>query len=144
MNGEMRDYSREELLELSASRYLSGGFVDRSGKPLVELQTTYATAAATQFLDAELSPQELAFVYEALKQVLPMHEGAPSKRIQGAIAEAMEIVRAMVKQPNNVRLKQWLGECAASVKTEADLEAFLDHFMAVLRQYTVIVASASR
>ena len=57
MNGEMRDYSREELLELSASRYLSGGFVDRSGKPLVELQTTYATAAATQFLDAELSPQ---------------------------------------------------------------------------------------
>lgn len=143
MNGEMRDYTRQELLELSASRYLSDGFIDPRGKPFAALQTTFATAAATQFLDAQLSPQELAFTYEALKQVLPLHAGIPSARLREAIAEALEVVRAMVKQPNNARLKQWLGECSTYVKTKADLEVFLEHFMAVLRQYTVIVAGVS-
>jgi hypothetical protein len=144
MKSEMRDYKREELLELSASRYLSEGFVDKRGKPFAELQTTFATAAATQFLDAQLSPQELAYTYEALKQVLTLHAGTPSAQILGAIAEALEVVRAMVKQPNNARLKQWLAECAAAVKTDKDINAFLEHYMAVLRQYTVIVASVSR
>lgn len=144
MKGDMRDYTREELLELSATRYLADGFVDRRGKPLAELQTTFATAAATQFLAVQLSPQELAFTYEALKQALPLHTGTPSAQIQGALREALEVVRAMIKQPNNARLEQWLGECAAAVKTKADLDAFVEHLMAVLRQYTVIVAAVSR
>jgi hypothetical protein len=144
VKNEMRDYSREELLDLSASRYLAKGFVDQRGKPLPELQTTFATAAATQLRAAELSPQELAFTYEALKQALPLYTDAPSARIQSAIGEALEVVRAMVKQPNNARLVQWLSECSAAVKSETDLDAFVEHVMAVLRQYTVIVASASR
>ena len=143
MSGEVRDYTRDELLELSASRYLSGGFVDRRGKPLAALQTTFATAAATQFLAAQLSPQELSFTYEALTQSLPLHAEAPPVRLAGATQEALEVVRAMIRQPNNPRLEQWLGECAAAVRTGADLDAFLDHFMAVLRQYTVIAASVS-
>lgn len=143
MNDEIRDYTREELLELSASRYLSNGFIDRHGKSPAALQTTFATATATQFLQAQLSPQELAFTFEALKQVLPLHAGAPAARLRDAIAEALEVVRAMVKQPNNARLKQWLGECSTCVKTEAELEVFLGHYMAVLRQYTVIAAGVS-
>jgi hypothetical protein len=144
MNGEMRDYTRKELLELRASQYLRDGFVDSRGKPLAALQMTFATAAATQFKAAELSPQELAFTYEALKQTLPLHAGKPHARIEGAVAEALEITRAMIKQPNHAELTRWLNECAAAVKTAADLDAFVEHFMAVLRQYTVIAASAPR
>jgi hypothetical protein len=143
MTDEMRDYSRDDLLALSAKRYLAKGYTDTQGKPIAELQTTFATASATQFLDAQLSPQELSFTYEALTQVLPMYVDTPSVQIQGAVVEALETVHAMVNQPNNARLVQWLGECSAAVKSEADLHAFLEHFLAVLRQYTVIVAAAS-
>ena len=144
MTGEMRDYTREELLELSASRYLAEGWLDKLGKPLAALLTTYATAAATQFLAAELAPQEFAFTYEALKLALPMHAGTPPARIEGALDEALEVVRAMIRQPNHARLVQWLRDCAAAVKTAPDLDAFLEHAMAVLRQYSVIAAAVSR
>ena len=144
MTGEMRDYTREELLELSATRYLADGWADDRGKPLAALQATYATAAATQFLAAEVSPQEFAFTFEALKLALPMHAGTPSARIEGALDEALEVVRAMIRQPNHARLMQWLRDCAAAVKTAADIDAFLEHVMAVLRQYSVIAAAASR
>jgi hypothetical protein len=144
VKNEMREYSREELLALSASRYLATGFVDQRGKAVVELQTTFATAAATQFGEAQLSPQELAFTFEALKQALPLYSDTPSGRIKSAVGEALEIVRGMIKQPNNARLVQWLSECSAAVKSEVDIVALVEHFMAVLRQYTVIVASASR
>ena len=144
MNGEMRDYTREEMLELTPARYLAEGYLDGSGHPLPALLSTYASAATTQLLDGELAPQELVFAYEALQQTLPLHSGAPAQRLDAATTEALDLVRAMIQQPNNPRLKQWMRECVSSVKTPADLDAFLGHFMAVLRQYTVIVASRSR
>ena len=145
MTDDMRDYTREELLELTAPRYLAGGLTDNRGKALPELQTTFATAASTQFLAAGLSPQELAFTYEALKLALPLHtEGTPSARTAGVVEEALETVRAMIRQPNHPRLEQWLRDCAAAVKTDADLRILLEHMMAVLRQYTVIAAAVSR
>jgi hypothetical protein len=143
MTNETRDYSREELLEPGAARHLAQGYTDAQGKPMAELQTTFATATATQFFASQLAPQELTFTFEALRQVLPMYTDTPSAQIQGAVGEALETVRAMVNQPNNTRLVQWLGESSAAVKNETDVNAFLDHFMAVLRQYTVIAASAS-
>lgn len=141
----MRDYTREELLELTAPRYLAKGYRDAAGQPLGELQTTFATAVSTQFLAAGLSPQELAFSYEALKQTLPMHaEATPAERTEAAVTEALEIVRGMIRQPNHPRLEQWLRDCAAAVRNEADPQALLEHMMAVLRQYSVIAAAVSR
>ena len=137
----MREYSRDKLLALTPARYLSGGFVDRTGKPRPELQTGYATAAATQLLAAELSPQELAFTYEALRQSLAVQDGAAPKRIRAAVEEALETVRGMIRQPNNKGLTKWINECAALVKGPPDIDAFLVHFLAVLRQYSVLVAS---
>ncbi|HMF12928.1 MAG TPA: hypothetical protein VKE94_11500 [Gemmataceae bacterium] len=136
----MREYTRDELLALTPARYLSNGFVDSGGKPRPELQTTYATAAGTQLLAAELSPQELAFTYEALRQSLPLHEGAPPQRIRATVDEALETVRGLIGQPNNPGLTKWINECAASVKGTSDIDAFMDHVLAVLRQYTVMVA----
>lgn len=144
MSSEIRDYTREEMLELTPSRYLAGGYLDINGKPLWGLETTFATAVATQFLDAELSPQELSFTYEALKQTLELHAGAPAARLRAATDEALDVVRGMIRQPNNLRLTKWIHECIAAVKSASDHEAFLVHFMAVLRQYSVVVALRSR
>lgn len=140
-DGSMREYSRAESLALTPARYLKDGFVDGKGKPNPGLQTGYATAAATQLLAAELSPQELAFTYEALKQTLAMQEGAAPKRIRAALDEALETVRGMIRQANNPGFTKWINECAALVKKPADIDALLIHCLAVLRQYTAIVAS---
>jgi hypothetical protein len=137
----MREYSRTELLELTPAKYLADGFVDAAGKPRAELQTSFATAASTQLLDAELSPQELAFTYEALRQSLAVQEGPAPKRIQAALEEGLETVRGMIRQPNNPGLVKWLNECVAAVKAPADIDALLAHMLAVLRQYTAIVAA---
>jgi hypothetical protein len=137
----LRDYSRAELLALTPARYLKDGFVDGKGKPKPGLQTGYATAAATQLLAAELSPQEFAFTQEALRQSLAMQEGAAPQRIRAAVEEALETVRGMIRQPNNPGLTKWINECAAAVKQPADIEAFLLHCLAILRQYSVMVAS---
>jgi hypothetical protein len=139
----MRAYSREELLALTPARYLKEGFVDNKGKPKPELLTGYATAAATQLLAAEVAPQELAFTYEALRQTLPMQEGPPPKRIRGAVEEALGIVRGMIQQPNNPGLTKWTNDATAMVKGPADIDAFMAHFLAVLRLYSVLVASRS-
>jgi hypothetical protein len=136
----MREYSRDELLALTPARYLSDGFVDDRGKPRPELQTAYATAAATQLLAAGLSPQEFAFTYEALRQALPLHDGPAPKRIRAVVDEALETVRGMIRQPNNPGLAKWINECAAQVKGPSDIDAFLAHVLAVLRLYSVMVA----
>ncbi len=137
----MRAYSREELLALTPARYLADGFVEASGKPRPELQSGYATAAATQLRAADLAPQELQFTYEALRQSLALQEGSPQERIQAAVEEALETVRGMIQQPNNPGLVKWIKECAAMVKTQPDLDAFLAHILAVLKLYTVLVAA---
>ncbi len=135
----MRNLTREELLELSPSIYLADGFVGPDGVPRRELLSEYATAAATQLLAAELSPQEFSFTHEALRQSLALHKGAASARMRAALDETLETVCGMIRQPNNAGLTKWLNECAAAVKTPADINALLQHCQAVLRQYSLIV-----
>jgi hypothetical protein len=137
----MREYSRKDLLALTPGKYLAKGFTDAKGKPKPELQTDYATAAATQLLAGKVSAQELAFVYEALRQTLPLHKGSPPEKIQPALEEALEIVRGMIQQPNNPALVKWIGACAAAVKRPQDINALVDHIQAALRQYTAILIS---
>jgi hypothetical protein len=136
-----RDYSREELLDLTPAKYLAGGFVNPDGKPRPELKTTFATAASQQFLAAHLSPQELAFTYEAVKIGLGHYQGTPPARIRAAVVEAVETVHGMIEQPNNQGLLKWIQQCAAAVRTQADLDAFLVHTLAILRLYSLIAAA---
>ncbi len=138
----MREYTRDQLLALTPSKYLAKGFADRTGKPKPELRSEYATAAATQLLAGALSPQELVFTYEALRQSLELHRvGAASKRFRQALDEALETVRGLIRQENNAALAQWLNAGAAAVRTPADIDAFMIHFQAVLRLYSLFVAS---
>jgi hypothetical protein len=137
------EYTKAQLLALTPAKYLADGFMAGRGKTKPELQNEYATAAATQLLEGEVSPQELAFTYEALRQTLPLQTGPPSKRIKAALDETLETVRGLIRQGNNPALAKWLGQCGAAVKAPGDIDALLTHLLAVLRLYSVFVAAKS-
>ena len=138
----MREYTREELMGLTAERYLAEGFLDAAGEVRPELLGDYATAAATQLLAAELSPQELAFTVEAIRLLLPQHEDeAPADRLHASLEEALLTVARAIQQPNNGGMVHWLSECAAAVGTPAELDGFMEHLQAVMRLYALVAAS---
>jgi hypothetical protein len=136
----MRSYTRDELLALTPSHYLAGGYFDPSGQRRSELASDYATAAATQMLAAELPAQELSFTYEALRLALPHHEGPPRETARAALDEALAVVARMIRQTNNEGLVKWLRECVAAIQKPEDIDALLQHIQAVLRLYTLIAA----
>jgi len=136
----MRSYTREDLLALTPSQYLADGYLDEAGRPRRELATDFATAAATQLLAAALPAQELAFTYEALRFVLPSHEGPPRERTRAAVDEALATTTRMTRQTNNEGLVRWLDDCVAAIRRPEDIDALLHHMQAVLRLYTVIAA----
>jgi len=137
---EKESWDRSELLALTPLVYLRNGLRDEAGQLRPELQGVCATAAATQLEEAEASPQEVAATLEALRQVLPLHRGKPRKRLSAACAEALETVSMMYAKANNRGIVTWLDQCSTAVKTEDDINAFVDHFTAVVRQYGVISA----
>ena len=134
------EIDRAAYLRLTPSEYLKQGYCDPSGRPNRELFSTYATAACVQLEAAETSPQELSGTFEAIRQVLPWHNNPdPRQRLRDAVDEALQVASAMYNQPNNPGIVSWLENCADFVRTDRDIDAFLAHFNAVLRQYTVII-----
>lgn len=137
------DYDRKTLLALTPEKYLSGGFRDEHGKPRAELRSLFATAASTQLERAEVSPDELGATFDALKMVLPLHEGPAPARAARACEEAILTVESLHDQDANPGLAAWLDACAAAVKSDDDIPALVDHVQAVVRQYTLIIAMAN-
>lgn len=137
----MHALTREDLLQLKPAIYLVGGYMDSEGKPRREFLSEYATAAATQLMAWDLSPQELALTVEGVRQILPMHHGAPLERLRAALDECLLVVARAIRQENNHGLVEWLSECASVVGTNADLDAFLAHIQAVMRLYALVVMS---
>ena len=133
----MPSMTREELLALTPDRYLAAGWTAPDGTPRRELVGIDATATSTRFLDAQLSPQELALPGEAVRQILP------KVRAHDAAMEALGLVAGAIRQPNNQVLARWLIDCADAVRTEADLAAFLAHLQATERQYGLIAGMSS-
>ncbi len=131
---------RQTLLALTPDKYLSGGYHDENGAPRPELRSIFATAAATQLEASEASPQELAATLEALRQVLPLHEGTPAERALTAVDEALLTVAAMYHIDNNPGIASFVRQCAAAVQSDGDLKVMLDHVQATVRQYGVFVA----
>jgi hypothetical protein len=130
--------TRDELLALTPAQYLAEGWTTADGAPRRELTGIDATAASTQFLAAELSPQELALTAEAVRQILPQTDEPPGPRAHEASMEALGLVGRAIGQTNNQVLARWLIDCADRVRTEADLAAFLRHLTATERQYSLV------
>ncbi len=91
--------TRQDLLALPPERYLQDGYLGPDGLIRAAFLSHYATAASTQFLAAELSPQELALTAEAVRQVLPLEGGAPHDRAMAAAQEALGIVAHAIQHP---------------------------------------------
>lgn len=134
----IRSYTRAELLALTPDRYLADGFCDAAGDARPELLTEYATAAANQLMQGELSPDELTFTVEAFRLALPLQQGTPPAQARGAVDEALATITRMIRQPNNESLIRWLEQCVDHVRSADDLEALEDHLDAVLRLYAVV------
>lgn len=76
-----------------------------------------------------------------MRQVLPQYErGTPHERAVATAEEALAVVANAIRQPNNEVLARWLRDCAAAVRTAADLQAFLAYLLATERQYGLIAA----
>lgn len=111
----MRAFTRAEWLDLRPGIYLAEGYVGPDGALRPDFLSDYATAAATQLMADDLSPQELAFTVEGIRLVLPMHQGTPAERLAGAIDECLLVVARAIQQENNEGMVQWLSECASAV-----------------------------
>ena len=129
--------SREELLALTPDKYLADGYLDGALHPRPELRTEWATAAATQLADDAVAVQELAFTYEALRAILPQTRGAAPTRADSALDGSLAAVARLIAQDNNEGLVVWLEDCVAAVRRDEDLDALLQHVLAVLRRYSV-------
>jgi tryptophan 2,3-dioxygenase len=136
----MREMSRADYLALTPELYLAEGFRGPDGRVRPALLGENAMAAATQLADAQASPQELAFTYEAIRALLPLHDHEPdaAARLQAALAEALATVARMIRQPNNEGILTWSRTCAGSVREAADIDALLAHIQAVLRLLELI------
>jgi hypothetical protein len=133
------------MLALKPAQYLAGGFLESGGEPRAELQAEFATAAATQLLQAEASPQELGFTVEAFRQVLPMHDGKPPPlQALDALLEALTVVARLIRQPNNEGIVTWARDCAAQVRQSGDLPALVMHMEAVLKIYALLASLPQR
>jgi hypothetical protein len=136
-----RDLTHAELLELTPLEYLKAGYRGADGKIRPELLSTYATAACTQLEAAQASPQELSTTRESLRQVLPWHKEPVSatQRMAEALEEALSTTASLLGKENNPGIFEWTNRCAGAVRTKEDIDAFLAHFQAVVRQYAVII-----
>jgi hypothetical protein len=128
------------LLALTPLQYLRLGWRDESGQVLPQLRSIFATAAAAQLEATETSPEELGATLIAFQQVLLLHQGTSSNRFKKARDEALETVARLYHQPNNRGIVTWLEQCGIAIQTDADLAAFIEHFTAVVRQYSAIIA----
>ena len=134
--------TREDLLAMTPEVYLAQGYLTADGTPRPILTGQAASAAATQLLAAEVSPQELGFTVDAIRLLLePQQDDPIRERVRAALEETVSLVARTIRQPNNAGLWRWLSACAAPVTSAAELGAFLTHLQAVYRLYTLLVAT---
>lgn len=123
---------------VAPSAYLAAGWRDSAGALRGDLAGLHAFGPALVFQRAEVAPQELAVTLEAIQQILPDTKGTPQDRLATAIEAALETAQAILGIDNSPAVTDWLIACAGFVNTDADLDAFLAHATAVLRQYTAL------
>src|SRR5258708_7205772 len=94
---DLNAITKEQFLEMKPASFLKDGFRDAANQPRAELASIWATAGATQM--EAVRPMELAAAIEALRQVLPLHEGTPSERYLTACEEATEVAVGLLGTP---------------------------------------------
>jgi hypothetical protein len=136
-----KQLGREELLRLRPRVYLQDReWVDKSGQPRADLAGNFATAACITFEDAELAPQELLTVYEAIKQCLELAATEdPAVKLQQAVDEAFELSSDLLGKEVNPAIVDWVREWIPFVQDENGTTAFQRHLTSVVQQYSLII-----
>lgn len=138
--------TRDELAQLRPLTHLRGyGCLDESGEPRKDLTGTFATAACITFENGELAPQELATVYEAIKQCLEAsNEKDPAERFRQAVDHALDVCAELLNKEINDSLVDWIYEWFPLIESATCIDAFLKHMNAVVKQYAVVMGLKSR
>ena len=142
---ETKQLGRDELKQLRPGVHLKprGGF-DGVNQPR-DLAGNFATAACSAFEYAEVAPQELLTVYEALKQCLAISdEKNAAAKVVRSTKEALEVAGSLLSKKINRAIVDWLRECLPLVQTDQGIAAFLQHMTSVVQQYSLIVGAKHR
>ena len=133
--------ARDEMQQLRPAIHLQGrGCLDEAGEPRGDLAGNFATAACFTFEDAELAPQELLTVYEAIKQCLELNDATdPAQRIQLAIDEAFEVASGLLGKDVNGAIVDWVQEWIPFITNEKAITAFMQHLSSVSQQYSLVM-----
>ncbi|MEL7472107.1 MAG: hypothetical protein AAGK04_02230 [Planctomycetota bacterium] len=134
--------SPEEIAAMRPLAYLRGqGPLDDSGQPREDLAGAFTSAACLAFESGGLSPQELALVYESLKQCMPLAiADTASQRFQTGVDHAFNIVAGFIGQEINDALQDWIQEWFPLIESDACTDAFMVHMSAALSQYALIIS----
>lgn len=132
--------TRDELRLLRPGKFFKdrGGFGDAEQSRDGSLGNL-ATSACLTFEEAEVAPQELLTVYEAIKQCLELADGPPAERIRQAVEEAFEITASLLGKKVNSAIVAWIGDCLPFVTTEESIAAFKQHLSSLVQQYTLVM-----
>lgn len=142
---DTKSLGRDELKALRPATYLTprGGF-DQIKEPR-ELAGNFATAACLTFEDAEVSPQELMTVYEAIKQCLAIStEDNPADSLRQSVKEAIDVAGSLLAKPIHAAIVAWIRECLPQVQTASGVAAFMQHLTSVVEQYALVVSVKHR
>ena len=140
----IRPQTRDEFRAATPDRYLADGWLDRDGRPWPEVNGVWATAAAEQWLAAEVAVAETEITLEAFNQALPYYGATADRRVGQLAAESLSLARGVMGQPNHPALVSWLEACLGHVRSGADGGAFMAHFRSAVLQYKLIARAMAR
>jgi len=143
---EEKKITAHELMTIRPLTYLRGmGCLDENGEPREDLAGVLASAATRQFEAAEVSPQELSTLVEALKQCLPMQdEGSPVQRFHEGVDHAMNLTAELLNKEIHPTLYDWVMEWMPFMESPACLPAFSGHMQSILAVYGMALIIKSR
>jgi hypothetical protein len=137
---------REQLEQLRPLTHLRGyGCLDDNGEIREDLAGNFATAACIVFEKAELAPQELLTVCEAIKQCLAIvEEDNPARRLEEAVDQALDVAAHLLNKEINDALVDWIYEWFPLIESDRCIDAFMHHLNATTTQYAVIIGLKNR
>lgn len=137
--------SAQALMEVRPLTHLRGlGCLDEAGQPREDLTGVLSAAACRQFEAAEVAPQEVATLYEAVRQCLDLEDGTAFERFQHGVDHAMDVTAELLDQDIHHTLYYWVMEWQPFMVSDPCLEAFLGHLQSVVATYGWILAMKER
>lgn len=133
--------TRQELETIRPLGYLEGyGVLNEEGEPRDDLAGVLASAASVQFESAEVAPQELLTVLEALRHTLAAATGSTAHdRFREGVEDAFDVAVSLLQQDVHDAIQDWVYEWQPFIDSEESIGAFLGHLQSVASLYSLAV-----